>query len=1527
VKYYSTILLVLAIIFTKNIASGENHDQESISNLLVINDSNNHNPDESTSSMTLDLGPDLTFCEGDSAILDATTPGSTYLWQDGSTSPTFTVTESGTYWVTVNTSGNIETDSIDVTVNNTSNFSFGPDLVICEGTIIVLSGFTPNATYLWQNGSTASFLSVNQAGTYSLEVNLNGCLHSDTITISYVPNIDVDLGPDQNICLGDQVNLNAFINDPTVTYTWQDGTTTSTYTITQTGTYHVTLDNGVCPVSDTIEVFVNSTSSVDLGPDTSICSGESILLDANTSGASYLWQDGSTGATLIANQSGWYWVNVTIGSCSDTDSIFITETPTPVIDLGLDQTICDGDSTELNAFYSGATYTWQDGSNNATLWASQPGTYIVTVDLNGCTFVDSTHIFTQNFSTFNFGPDTTLCQGETLVLSGLTPGATYLWQDGSTNSFLNITQTGQYSLTVDLNGCLTNDTIQVDFTPSPIISLGPDQFICQGDSTLLDAFYLGATYLWQDGSTGSSIYVSQTGLYYVDLDFNGCTYSDSIQITVGNVSNFSLGNDTTLCQGEILVLSGLTPGATYQWQDGSTNSFLNITQTGQYSLTVDLNGCITNDTIQVDFTPSPIISLGPDQFICQGDSTFLDAFYQGATYIWQDGSTGSSIYVSQTGLYYVDLAFNGCTYSDSIQITVGNVSNFSLGNDTILCQGEILVLSGLTPGATYLWQDGSTNSFLNITQTGQYSLTVDLNGCITNDTIQVDFTPSPIISLGPNQFICQGDSTLLDAFYLGATYLWQDGSTGSSIYVSQTGLYYVDLEFNGCAYSDSIQITVGNVSNFSLGNDTTLCQGEILVLSGLTPGATYLWQDGSTNSFLNITQTGQYSLTVDLNGCITNDTIQVNFTPSPIISLGPDQFICQGDSTLLDAFYQGATYIWQDGSTGSSIYVNQTGLYYVDLEFNGCTYSDSIQITVGNVSNFSLGNDTTLCQGEILVLSGLTPGATYLWQDGSTNSFLNITQTGQYSLTVDLNGCITNDTIQVDFTPSPIISLGPDLFICQGDSTLLDAFYQGATYSWQDGSSSSTFWASQTGTYSVVLDLNGCTYEDQINIVVNNYPVINLGNDTSICETDLLILNAANPGSTYTWQDGSSNPTFTVMQSGSYYVSVNNNGCISSDTIEVIVKSSPVIDLGPDLSACDGDEIILNASFPGASYQWNTGSTNSIIYIQSEGLYTVNLLLNGCSYEESIYITYFPIPEINLEDSVEICDGEIFPIDASYPNSGTNYTWHDGTTNPIFNAQIQGWNIVTVEVNGCEFTDSLYLTVHNLPATNLVDTSICLGEEFLFNAFTFDALAYEWQDGSTNPTFIADEEGWYYVDIFNEHCQVRDSAFLQINTVPLFGLPADTFLCENEPIIFEFDENNASYVWQDGSTSNLYSVEELGIYTLTISNSCGTSDFTMRVHPRDCECVLYTPNAFSPGNGGINETFSTFTECNIFHYQMNIFSRWGKLLFSSSDPTKTWDGTFDGKELPQDVYIYNCNYTFVGESILHTDNGTLTLLR
>jgi len=1389
VKYYSITILVLAIIITNTIAKAGDREFKLSNHTINSFETGITSSEDMSTSMVLDLGPDLTFCQGDSAILDATTPGSTYLWQDGSDNPTLTVTQSGTYWVEVNTSGNIESDTINVTVNNTSNFTFGPDFSACTGEVIVLSGFTPDADYLWHDGTTTSFYSVTQTGTYSLEVDLNGCLHSDTITITFVPGISVDLGPDQNVCLGDQVNLDASINDPTVNYLWQDGSTSPTYTVTQSGIYHVTLDNGVCPVVDTIEVTVNNTADINLGPDTVFCTGNEILLDPNLPGASFTWQDGSTGATFIADQTGWYWVTTSIGTCMNTDSIFVTEISAPIIDLGPDQFICEGDSIQLDGFYSGATYLWQDGSTNSTIWANQTGTYTVTVDFNGCTYTDSTHIELNPYPVFNLGFDTTLCEGETLTISGFTSGASYLWQDGSTNSTLDITQTGTYSLTVNLNGCESFDTIQVIFDPSPIIDLGPSQNICSGDSILLDAFFTGASYAWSTGNNSSSIYVSQSGIYSVDLNLNGCTYTDSIEIIVNNVSSFDLGSDTTLCEGETLTLSGFTPGA------------------------------------------------------------------------------------------------------------------------------------------NYLWQDGSTTSFLNATLTGQYHLTVDLNGCITSDTIQVTFDPSPIIDLGPDVSICEGDSLLLDAVFPGASYIWNTGSTSSSIYVSQSGIYQVDLDLNGCSYIDSIEVTVNNSSNFQFGNDTTLCEGETLVLSGFTPGANYLWQDGSTNSFFNATQTGLYHLTVDLNGCITQDTIQVNFDPSPIINLGPDQFICEGDSILLDAFFSGASYTWQDGSTNSSIYASQSGLYYVQLDLNDCSFIDSIQVTVGTVANFTLGSDTSICQGESITLSTSITGASYLWQDGSTNNSLTVNQTGSYSLQVNLNGCISADTIDVTVQPSPIISLGPDLQICEGDSVELNAFYPGATYTWQDGSTNSNLWVSQNGIYTVSLDLNGCTFEDQIMVSVNNYPIVNLGSDTSICELETVLLNASNPGSSYLWQDGSNNPTFQVQQSGIYTVAVNNNGCISYDTIEVIVKPLPIVDLGPDISACEGDQIILNAFYPGASYSWNTGSSNSIIYVQTEGLYTIDILLNGCDYQESIYISFFPIPEINLPDSAEICDGEVYQIDATYPENNANYLWQDGSTLATFNASQEGLHIVTVEAFGCEFTDSLFLTVHPLPEAPLSDTSICLGEEFLFDAYSQDAIAYEWQDGSTASSFLADEEGWYYVDIYNQNCQIRDSAYLTINTVPLFGLPEDTFLCEDTPILFEFDPTNASYIWQDGSTNSTYEINQLGIYTLTISNSCGTSDFTMKVHPKDCSCNIYIPNAFNPGNGGINETLVISSDCEIAGFKLKIFNRWGQIVFESNSPLIQWDGTLDGTQLPQDVYIYELTYSQKGKNKLYNSQGIITLLR
>jgi hypothetical protein len=152
-----------------------------------------------------------------------------------------------------------------------------------------------------------------------------------------------------------------------------------------------------------------------------------------------------------------------------------------------------------------------------------------------------------------------------------------------------------------------------------------------------------------------------------------------------------------------------------------------------------------------------------------------------------------------------------------------------------------------------------------------------------------------------------------------------------------------------CEFNLSNQSTVGydyraefiidtspllTLSNF-LGSDTTICQGDSFDLSASFPGATYLWQDNSTDSTFTVTQGGIYWVEITLNGCTVSDTINVSET---IIdpSLGNDTAICIGSSFDLNAFNQGATYLWQDNSTDSIFTVNQGGTYWVEVSKNGC---------------------------------------------------------------------------------------------------------------------------------------------------------------------------------------------------------------------------------------------------------------------------------------------------------------------------------------------------------------------------------------------------------------------------------------------------------------------------------------------------------------------------------------------------------------------------------------------------------------
>ncbi|RYM34650.1 hypothetical protein ERX46_04550 [Brumimicrobium glaciale] len=262
----------------------------------------------------------------------------------------------------------------------------------------------------------------------------------------------------------------------------------------------------------------------------------------------------------------------------------------------------------------------------------------------------------------------------------------------------------------------------------------------------------------------------------------------------------------------------------------------------------------------VELIPLPTLQIHGDISLCTGDSTTLTVA-NGTALGWADSSNPSSIISTSSSITVAPLVTT--TYfvyssSDTASRTV-SVKDYpvvDLGNDTLLCQGQNLTLDVTTPNANYIWQDYSSNSIFNVYQQGTYSVEVNVGSCSSSDTILVNYIPTPNINLGADTVLCQGQNLLLDVTTPNATYLWQDNSTNPTLNVSQQGTYWVEVTANNCSYMDTIVVNYISTSFIDLGADTTICQGSNYILDASISNATYLWQDNSTNSTLNITQTG-----------------------------------------------------------------------------------------------------------------------------------------------------------------------------------------------------------------------------------------------------------------------------------------------------------------------------------------------------------------------------------------------------------------------------------------------------------------------------------------------------------------------------------------------------------------------------------------------------------------------------------------------------------------------------------------------
>ncbi|MEM1321864.1 MAG: hypothetical protein AAGG75_16510, partial [Bacteroidota bacterium] len=238
-----------------------------------------------------------------------------------------------------------------------------------------------------------------------------------------------------------------------------------------------------------------------------------------------------------------------------------------------------------------------------------------------------------------------------------------------------------------------------------------------------------------------------------------------------------------------------------------------------------------------------------------------------------------------------------------------------------------------------------------------------------------------------------------------------------------------------------------------------------------------------------------------------NDQWVIKLLCDPSITLANDTSVCQGSPVVLDAINNSpfaCAFLWSDGSTDAirTVIPMDTTTYSVTItDIHGCTASDERTINTLPLPLVDLGNDTSFCQGQSIMLDAGNAGANFVWSTAETSQTIVVTSSGNYSVTVtDANGCSAVDDIDVTVHPLPVVALGNDTAFCSGGVMTLDAGNTGASFVWSTTETSQTIVVTSSGNYSVsVTDANGCSAVDDIDVTVHPLPVVALGNDTAFC--------------------------------------------------------------------------------------------------------------------------------------------------------------------------------------------------------------------------------------------------------------------------------------------------------------------------------------------------------------------------------------------------------------------------------------------
>ena len=1490
-----------------------------------------------------------------------------------------------------------ESDSINIIIERQAIVDAGLNVITCSNnTIVDLNGNIGGGTItgLWTSTGTGSFYpndssliasytpSVTDISLDSITINLSSTnngecsIINNDLLVSFTPSPLVDAGADANVCANNStVNLNGTISggasqgiwttngsgvfnpnntDLNAVYIPSDGDTIiGNIILTLTST-----DNGDClPVSDSINVTITDIPYVNAGSDQIICSGDNASLNGliNSISGNGIWSTNGDGSFSNSSSLSTSYIpgindanngsailsltSVNVGGCvAITDSIDISITPRPIVNAGLDQTVCSNNNVQLTGSVT--------GSSTTGYWSTS-----------------GTGLFSPDSIAFN----------ATYIPSNIDTA------NGGVTIYLNAT-----------NSCGASDSMIITLTTAPFVDAGSDQIICASENQInLNANVFGSTTTGIWSTTGSgTISANNTDLngshnitptdtidglveFILTSTNNGScsSVSDTVNISITDIPTVNAGVDQTICANTQAQLSGSIIGIvnTGHWISSGSGTFLpdstdlNAVYIPSYADTTagfvklileSIGACqIISDTIDIIITPAPMVNAGTDIEVCANNSNvILSALVWGATNtgLWTSSGTGNFNNNTDLNTTYIpsdldtangslELILESTNYGiclpsyDTITVTITDIPYVNAGSDQIICSGDNASLNGLinSISGNGIWSTNGDGSFSNSSSLSTsyipgindanngsaiLSLTsVNVGGCVAiTDSIDISITPRPIVNAGLDQTVCSNNNVQLTGSVTGS-------STTGYWSTSGTGLFSPDsIAFNATYIPSNIDTANGGVT-----------------------------------IYLNAT-----------NSCGASDSMIITLTTAPFVDAGSDQIICASENQInlnANVFGSTTTGIWSTTGSGT-ISANNTdlnGSYNITptdtidglVEFiltstnNGScsSVSDTVNISITDIPTVNAGVDQTICANNIVSLSGIITGqiTNGMWSSLGTGIFLpdstNLntnyffsdadTAAGFINLVLESVGScqVIYDTMNVTITPSPHIYAGQNLTVCSNNSSIsLTGQIWGSTTTgkWStngtgsfipsDTALNATYIPSDADTTdgSVIITLDAtnigiCLPESDSLIITFTRPsVADAGTDIYVCNDGNAYLDGDilfGYGTGIWTTDGTGSFNFDTSHNAIYYPSINdtvlasinliltstnNLGCIAdSDTMQLYFTQKPYVNAGPNTSMCSDDTLSLNGIISGSSSSGFWATLGNGEFLQDSSDLTGSYVPSNADADSNFISLILTSTNSCPETDTLIIE---FAAPISIANSGADEIICSGGNT----VQLAG-NVIGVDTTGIWSTLG---TGTFTPNNTDLDATYILSNADTTAGFV-DIILTSTTSGSCGFS--------------------SDTMRVSISEIPIINAGIDIVSCANNNIILSGTSSSPNNVWSTSGTGYFLPDSSDLAANYVLSPADTISGFI--------SIYLYSYNSCGQSFDTINVSITPTPFVNTVEDSMIVCANYPNVLLngiiSSNTNTGTWSTNGSGVFTPSAMDL---NATYIPDS-LDIINGSVVL--